>query len=195
MAGRQDVFAFLRFSWQGSSGGSPLPGIRYCLEQYGAGTECGNPSAARARARQPDSEGSYIYPAAAARQSRRRVLIGRSTLRVLPITLCHPFGSTDKVRTLAISGSRPWTFHHDRFYRESAASRCSIFRFCSFSRGAATWGELEEHLRAAESHIKLKEEICLTEDNGNTVALAPGEGQPDWRESFYLPSQDQASRF
>ena len=132
MAGRQDVFAFLRFSWQGSSGGSPLPGIRYCLEQYGAGTECGNPSAARARARQPDSEGSYIYPAAAARQSRRRVLIGRSTLRVLPITLCHPFGSTDKVRTAPINGSRPndypcrWAFIASplhRVVRRSAFAR------------------------------------------------------------------------
>ena len=28
-------------------------------------------------------------------------------------------------RTRAISGSRPWTFHLDRFYRESAALRCS----------------------------------------------------------------------
>ena len=28
-------------------------------------------------------------------------------------------------RTRAISGSRPWTFHRDRFYRESAALRCS----------------------------------------------------------------------
>ncbi|MEI6257254.1 MAG: hypothetical protein WCQ77_11470 [Planctomycetota bacterium] len=27
--------------------------------------------------------------------------------------------------TIAISGSRPWSFHQDRFYRESAALRCS----------------------------------------------------------------------
>ena len=29
-------------------------------------------------------------------------------------------------RTSAISGSRPWTFHRDRFYRESAASLSSL---------------------------------------------------------------------
>jgi hypothetical protein len=78
--------------------------------------------------------------------------------------------------------------------RDSAARLCSIFRPCSFPR-AATRGELEEHLRAAESHIKLDKEVCLAEDDGNTIALAPGEGQPDWRKSFYLPSQNQASRF
>jgi len=32
-------------------------------------------------------------------------------------------------RTLAISGSRPWTFRQDRFYRESAALLCSHFLF------------------------------------------------------------------
>jgi hypothetical protein len=30
--------------------------------------------------------------------------------------------------TPPISGSRPWTFHTDRFYRESAASACSAPR-------------------------------------------------------------------
>ena len=79
-------------------------------------------------------------------------------------------------------------------HRDSAARLCSIFRLCSFPR-AATRGELKEHLRAAESHIKLDEEVCLAEDDGNTIALAPGESQPDWRKSFYLPSQNQASRF
>lgn len=32
---------------------------------------------------------------------------------------------------MAISGSRPWTFHTDRFYRESAASLCYAFFYAS----------------------------------------------------------------
>ncbi len=37
------------------------------------------------------------------------------------------------VRTVAISGTRPWTFHLNRFYRVSAASLCSAF-YSSFIR-------------------------------------------------------------
>lgn len=36
---------------------------------------------------------------------------------------------------------------------------------------------LKKHLGATESHVKLQEEVGLTEDHWDSIALAPGKGK------------------
>ena len=54
---------------------------------------------------------------------------------------------------------------------------------------------LKEHLGATESDIKFQEEVGLTEDHWDAIALAPGKGKSDRRESLDLPKKDQTARF
>ena len=54
---------------------------------------------------------------------------------------------------------------------------------------------LKEHLGATESDIKFLEEVGLTEDHWDAIALAPGKGKSDRRESLDLPKKDQTARF
>ena len=54
---------------------------------------------------------------------------------------------------------------------------------------------LKEHLGATESDIKFQEEVGLTKDHWDAIALAPGKGESDRRESLDLPKKDQTARF
>ena len=54
---------------------------------------------------------------------------------------------------------------------------------------------LKEHLGATESDIKFLEEVGLTEDHWDAIALAPGKGKSDRRESLDLHKKDQTARF
>ena len=54
---------------------------------------------------------------------------------------------------------------------------------------------LKEHLGATESDIKFQEEVGLTEDHWDAIALAPGKGKSDRRESLDLHKKDQTARF
>ena len=67
--------------------------------------------------------------------------------------------------------------------------------FPSSGSETAPRSNLKEHLGATESDIKFQEEIGLAEDHWDAIALAPGKGKSDRRESLNLPKEDQASRF
>lgn len=60
---------------------------------------------------------------------------------------------------------------------------------------ATPQSNLKKHVGATESHVKLQEEIGLTEDHWGSIALAPGKGKSDRRESLNVPSADEATGF
>jgi hypothetical protein len=102
-----------------------LSGIVVLRDLYGAQTEDRTPSAARAPVRHTDC-GLLI----SLRTLQHEFHAAAPWMMVAPVLGLRgnggdPLRSTNRGRTSAISGSRPLTFHQDRFYRESAASACS----------------------------------------------------------------------
>jgi hypothetical protein len=102
-----------------------LSGIVVLRDLYGAQTEDRTPSAARAPVRHTDC-GLLI----SLRTLQHEFHAAAPWMMVAPVLGLRGNGgdslrSTNRGRTPPISGSRPWTFHTARFYRESAASACS----------------------------------------------------------------------